>query len=99
MFVSRGYALIEAKPSENISNGVYVQQTREEWGTIVELGKPQLSDFPWYHRWKPLLFIHPAPFKKGATILIPHGQDIFIEGKQYRVIRQSSISVYENVGD
>ena len=27
------------------------------------------------------------------------GQDIFIEGKQYRVIKQSAISVYENVGD
>jgi hypothetical protein len=96
MFVSRGYALIQAKPSESITNGVYSQQVREEWGVIVELGKPLLKDFPWYHRWMPLFFIHPAPFKKGATILIPSGQDIFIDGKQYRVIKQSAISVYSN---
>ena len=95
--VSRGYALIQALPADSMENGVYVQRTREEWGTIVELGKPNLKDFPWYKRWFPLIGIHPAPFKKGSKILIPSGQDIFVNGEQFRVVKQNLISVYENI--
>ena len=87
---NRGFCVIEP-----ISSDSFIQKTSEEWGVVISLGLPHLPDYPFIARLKWLFSIHPCPYKVGDRVLLPHGKDFFIDGRQLRVVGQTKVEVYE----